>query len=88
VFCGADALVVTGPETGQPTHRADVETVRAAGGPVAVGSGVNPDNAAALAAVSDALIVGSFLKVGGDWRAPVDPERVRLLRSAMVGSQS
>ncbi len=83
VFCGADALVVTGTETGRPTDRVHVEAVRSAGRPVAVGSGVNPGNAAALAATADALIVGSFLKAEGDWRRAVDVDRVRAMRAAI-----
>ncbi len=82
-FCGADALVITGSETGQPTAAADVEAARAAGLPVVVGSGVSERDAPRLAAVADALIVGSWLKQGGDWRAPVDLDRVRLLREVM-----
>jgi membrane complex biogenesis BtpA family protein len=80
-FCGADALVVTGAHTGSATAPADVAAAREAGLPVVVGSGVTPDNVGSLGA--DALIVGSWLKVGGDWRNPVDPVRVRALRTAM-----
>lgn len=82
-FCGADALIVTGESTGAPTSREDVVTARVAGLPVVVGSGVDERDAAVLAAVADALIVGTSLKVGGDWRAPVDPARVRALKSAI-----
>lgn len=82
-FCGADALVVTGRETGAPTAPADVEAARVAGLPVIVGSGVGPADAGALAARADGLIVGTWLKEQGDWRRPVDPARVRALREAM-----
>lgn len=82
-FCGADALVVTGLATGSPTRPEDVEAAGVAGLPVVVGSGVTPDDAQALARLADALVVGTALKVGGDWRAPVDPARVRELRAAM-----
>lgn len=85
-FCGADALVVTGVRTGAPTALLDVELARRAGLPVAVGSGVTPDDAGALARAADALIVGSYFKHGGDWRRPVDPERVRAVREAMDGA--
>lgn len=84
-FCGADALVVTGTSTGARTDPADVCAAREAGLPVVVGSGVTPEDAPTLAALADALIVGSWLKRGGDWRAPVDVERVRRLRSALGG---
>ncbi len=80
-FCGADALVVTGAATGEATDPADVAEARAAGLPVVVGSGVDPDNAAGLGA--DALVVGSWIKVSGDWRNPVDVRRVRRLREVL-----
>jgi membrane complex biogenesis BtpA family protein len=82
-FCGADALVVTGVATGRPTAPDDVRAVRSAGLPVVVGSGVGPLDAGPLSALADALIVGTSLKAGGDWRAAVDPERVRAVRRAM-----
>ncbi len=82
-FCGADALVITGVATGRPTAPADVEEAARAGLPVAVGSGVTPDDAVALAGVADALIVGSWLKEDGDWRRPVELERVKRLASLL-----
>lgn len=82
-FCGADALVVTGVSTGDLTNQDDVLLVRASELPVAVGSGVTPDSAPTLARVADALIVGSFLKTDGRWRAPVDIVRVRALRRSL-----
>ena len=85
-FCGADALVVTGAETGATTDPAHVRAARAAGLPVVVGSGVTPQDARALGAEAQALIVGSWLKAGGDGRAPVDVERVRALRRALDGA--
>jgi membrane complex biogenesis BtpA family protein len=85
-FCGADAVVVSGAHTGAPTSPDDVEAARAAGLPVVVGSGVSPADAGRLAARAQALVVGTSLKAGGDWRAPVDVERVRALRRAMDSS--
>ena len=82
-FCGADALIVTGGSTGAPTRIEDVQAVGRANLPVVVGSGVDPDNAEQLAAEADALIVGSWLKHGGDWRNPVDPVRVQTLRELL-----
>lgn len=79
-FCGADALIATGAETGQSTSADDVAALATAGLPVAVGSGVTDEDAAALAAVADALIVGSWLKADGNWRNAVDRSRVRRLR--------
>jgi membrane complex biogenesis BtpA family protein len=78
-FCGADVLVITGQSTGRPTAAADVAQARAAGLPVWVGSGVGLSDARSLAKLADALIVGSSLKVDGDWHNPVDRDRVRAL---------
>ncbi len=80
-FCGADALIITGAETGSATSLTDVQAAKRADLPVAVGSGVTPQDAGSLAAVADALIVGSWLKQNGDWRAHVDVDRVRQLRA-------
>jgi membrane complex biogenesis BtpA family protein len=84
-FLGADVLIATGAHTGAPTALDDVRALRSAGLPVAVGSGVTPDDVRALAQVADALIVGSWTKVDGDWRNPVDPARVRALTQALRG---
>ena len=69
--------------TGDAASLSDVTTARKAGLPVVVGSGITPQNAAAFAPHSDAVIVGSYLKRDGIWRNPVDPQRVRLLRDAL-----
>jgi uncharacterized protein len=81
-FCGADALVVTGAATGEPTLAADVTAVREAGLPVLVGSGVTPD----CVPPADGYIVGSWCKVGGDWRNRVDRARVEALVAAVRGA--
>jgi uncharacterized protein len=71
-FALADGVIVTGTATGRPADPAEVAAVAAAVGiPVLVGSGITPDNVAAFAA-ADALIVGSAVKEGGDWRRPLD----------------
>ncbi len=82
-FCGADALIVTGASTGETTDPGDVEAAREAGLPVVVGSGVTDRDAGSLATMADALIVGSWVKEGGDWRRPVSVDRVRRLREVM-----
>ncbi|MFO0749985.1 MAG: BtpA/SgcQ family protein [Myxococcota bacterium] len=82
-FCGADALIVTGPATGRPADPDDVAAARHAGLPVAVGSGVTPDNALAFASHAQALIVGTALKVDGDWRKPVELGRVRAVAAGL-----
>jgi membrane complex biogenesis BtpA family protein len=77
----ADAIIVTGAATGAPVDADLLARVRAAAGgkPVVIGSGLRPDNAAALLAHADAAIVGTYFKRDGLVRNEVDPERVREL---------
>lgn len=81
-FCGADRLVVTGSATGKPTSPDDVVAAQSAGLPVMVGSGVSPD----CVPPAEGWIVGSWLKQDGDWRLPVDVDRVRRMREALPQS--
>lgn len=76
-FFGAEGLIVTGCATGKPASIADVAAVRKASRlPLAVGSGVTPDQVRPLFdAGADALIVGSFIKRDGVWTGDVDPRR-------------
>lgn len=84
-FCEADGLIVTGLATG---HAPDAEAVsrvkRVTPLPVLVGSGITPANVRSFQA-ADGLIVGSAVKQNGDWRKPVDAQRVAQLRRAMRG---
>lgn len=84
-FCGADALIITGSTTGHRTNPEQVTTAKTAHLPVVVGSGITADNAHEFAH-ADALIVGSWLKVDGKWQNPVDPDRVRALRTRLNNS--
>ena len=82
-FCGADALIITGSRTGQQPMRDHVERARSASLPVVIGSGVTADNIGDYAHIADAVIVGSALKYDGNWRNPVDLDRVKQLRLAL-----
>ena len=82
-FCGADALVVTGKETGKSTNPENVKEAKKSGLPVIVGSGVTPNDAPLLAQHANGLIVGSWLKKDGDWRNRVDVSRVKTLASIL-----
>jgi membrane complex biogenesis BtpA family protein len=76
-FFDADAVIVTGQRTGDSARLDELETVRGATGlPVLVGSGVTPDNVAAIFGFADAVIVASALKHGGSWWNEVDPKRL------------
>jgi membrane complex biogenesis BtpA family protein len=81
----ADALVVSGVATGEPTPLADVRRVRQAvpDCPILVGSGVTPETVRDLLEVADGAIVGTWVKRDGRTAAPVDPARVvALVRAA------
>ena len=80
----ADALIVSGVATGQPTPLADVRRVKEAlpTAPLLVGSGVTPESIADLLRVADGVIVGSSAKVDGRAENPVDLERARSLIQA------
>ena len=80
----ADVLIATGTRTGSPTKPEEVSEVRAGTNlPVIVGSGLGPDQVAALFAVADGAIVGQWLKEEGLWWNPVDPHRVERLMAAV-----
>jgi membrane complex biogenesis BtpA family protein len=66
IACGSDAVVVTGAFTGREPDVGDLDRVRAAIGPapVAIGSGLTPENAGMLARHADLAIVGTSLKEG------------------------
>lgn len=82
-FFDADGVIVTGVATGQPAALADVEAVRRATDlPLLVGSGVTPETLGPLLDTADGAIVGSWYKEGGDWRNPIDPQRVLTLARA------
>lgn len=81
----ADALIVSGSGTGQPTSRDDLERVRAAlpEAPLWVGSGLTPASAADLPA--DVAIVGTWLHQDARLDRPLDPARVATMRAALAG---
>ena len=85
----ADALVVSGVATGEPTPMADLKRVRGAvpEAPLLVGSGASPDTVAELLSVADGVIVGTSIKRDGLLTNPVDVERVRRLVAAARGAR-
>lgn len=74
----ADAIIVSGRATGHETRLEDLKEAKAAAGsvPVLVGSGGTAQNATALLALADGIIVGTALKSGGVPANPVEPSRV------------
>jgi uncharacterized protein len=85
----ADALIVSGAATGEPTAPGDLKRVRDAvpGIPLLVGSGATAETAAELLAVADGLIVGTAVKRDGVVGHPVDAARVRRLVEAARSSR-
>ena len=75
----ADALIVTGDETGAATSGDDLRRARTAvpDRPILIGSGLDAGNAGELLPLSDGAILGTALKVDGVTEAPVDRNRVR-----------
>jgi membrane complex biogenesis BtpA family protein len=73
----ADALIVTGSETGAAADPSRLEALRAqlADAPLLAGSGVNEENAARFAA-ADGAIVGTAGKRDGHVDGPVDAARL------------
>lgn len=83
-FFMADGVIVTGAATARPVSLDDARRVRTATKlPLAVGSGVTPENARDLLGYADALIVGSWYKRRGDWHNDPDPQRVKDLVAAV-----
>jgi membrane complex biogenesis BtpA family protein len=83
-FFDADVAIATGQRTGDSATMEELSTI--AGGtalPVAVGSGVTPDNVGDILTVADAVIVASYLKRDGVWWNPVDPDRLNTFMAAV-----
>ncbi len=85
----ADALVVSGAATGEPTPMTDLKRVRGAvpEAPILVGSGATSETIAELLSVADGVIVGTSIKRDGVLTNPVDVERVRRLVAAARGAR-
>lgn len=79
----ADAIIVSGAETGAEPDRSRFTRVREAlaDAPILVGSGLTESNAGTFAD-ADGAIVGTSIKIDGRVDAPVDPDRVKRLVAA------
>lgn len=80
----ADALVVSGGGTGEPTAGSDVEAARASvpEATVLIGSGATPDTIGSLLNVADGVIVGSAIMHDGRAGSGVDRARAAALIAA------
>jgi uncharacterized protein len=75
----ADAILVSGPLTGEPVDRSNLKTVREAVQtvPVLANTGVTIDNVRDILAIADGVVIGTHFKVDGvTWNA-VDGARVK-----------
>ena len=81
----ADAILVSGPITGQPADESDLRKVCEAihDVPVFANTGVTVDNVRDVLAVADGAIVGTHFKVDGNTWNAVDGARVRRFMDAV-----
>jgi membrane complex biogenesis BtpA family protein len=75
----ADAILVSGPITGQPVDQSDLRAVRGAvtGIPVLANTGVNIDNVRDIFLAADGAVIGTHFKVDGNTWNRVDGDRVK-----------
>ena len=75
----ADAILVSGPITGQPADQSDLRKVRevVTEVPVLANTGVNLDNVAEVLSIADGCVIGTHFKVEGNTWNPVDADRVK-----------
>lgn len=73
----ADAILVSGPMTGQAAPLEHLESVKkeVRDVPILANTGVNHENVADILGLADGCVVGTSLKVDGDTWNPVDAER-------------
>jgi membrane complex biogenesis BtpA family protein len=75
----ADAILVSGPLTGQAVDRSDLRSVCEAVTevPVFANTGVNKDNVGDILSMASGVIIGTHFKVDGNTWNPVDGDRVK-----------
>jgi hypothetical protein len=75
----ADAILVSGPLTGEPVTHSDLRKVCDAvkDVPVFANTGVNVDNVRDILGVASGVIIGTHFKIDGNTWNPVDGARVR-----------
>lgn len=81
IEAGADAIIITGLQTGSVPTPEDIKEARLCAGntPILVGSGINEENMEDYLAAADGVIVGSSIKEDGNVLNPVDEKAVRRL---------
>lgn len=84
----ADALILTGSETGKPIDMDSVSRVRKtlpASSKIWVGSGSSPETVSSLLGSADGIIVGTALQKGGVAGGGVERDRVRAFMDGVAG---
>jgi len=79
MFGLADALCLAGTTAGSQVAEKELINARkgSEGAPIIVGTGVREENIEKMLALSDGVIMGTSVKVGGNTFNPIDPERAR-----------
>jgi uncharacterized protein len=82
----ADAVLVSGPLTGEPVERSNLMSVREAvpSVPVLANTGVSIDNIGDILAIADGAVIGTHFKVDGQTFNPVDAARVKRFMDAVA----
>ncbi len=82
----ADAILVSGPLTGEPVERSNLMSVREAVQtvPVLANTGVTVDNVRDILAIADGVVIGTHLKVDGQTWNPVDATRAKRFMDAVA----
>ena len=80
----ADGFAVLGPGRGEPPDAECLEAIISATDlPVLAGGGLDSTNLLDFVGLADGFLVGSGLKEGANWRAPICEQRVRALVGAV-----
>lgn len=82
LFFQSDGLIITGNSTGKAASSQDLQSLQHIQAPILVGSGITVGNCLEYKALSQGLIVGSSLKLEGNWENAVEYERAAALASA------
>jgi len=85
----ADAVIISGPRTGQPPNEKELIIARRSsqGRPILIGSGLKPENISLLK-WADGAIVGTYFKKDGRVENPVDVNRVKKFMRVIKSSFS
>lgn len=79
-FFKSDGVILTGKSTGDATDTDEVKIIadnrKSLKMPILIGSGVTKDNLKDYIGVADALIIGSYFKINGNWENDVSAEKV------------